>query len=490
MIGRKAMKQIVMGLLGGILLLTACGQTVSVTPRATILASETNSVSRTTPTPLPSKTPREPRNEPTSTPLPPTALPTIPTFTPTFDVSTIVTVTPAPKEKCPTITNDVNINLSNFDDYYPELVTALNQGAPIEAIIDTFEKKFDQHYYPDGNISFHEKINYEIIDVTNDGTPEIILPGNAATQQQAIILGCTEGKYKILFSRKYVEEYMHLLPVDANQNGITEIIIGDESGTSTGAWFELSIIEWHIDSFQELLTNVYSSSAFRSVQVKDLDNDKTKEIYWRFGAYIFSIPPWRRGTAILKWNGNEFILMPLNYEPAQYRFQAIQDGDTATLYGNFDAALKLYQEAIFNGKLEWWSSQRQNDTMFKIGHEGFSAVGTPAPGNQDPTEYPRLAAYAYYRIMLLHLVRGYQSDANTVYNTLQQKFGNDPYSQSYVQMATTFWDAYQFTHKMYDGCAAAIQYAAEHTEILTPLGSDYHGAQSHTYVPADICPFR
>jgi hypothetical protein len=43
---------------------------------------------------------------------------------------------------------------------------------------------------------------------------------------------------------------------------------------------------------------------------------------------------------------------------------------------------------------------------------------------------------------------------------------------------------------MYDGCAAAIQYAVEHPEILTPLGSDYHGAQSHTYVPADVCPFR
>ncbi|HEX9387848.1 MAG TPA: hypothetical protein VF918_16110, partial [Anaerolineales bacterium] len=60
----------------------------------------------------------------------------------------------------------------------------------------------------------------------------------------------------------------------------------------------------------------------------------------------------------------------------------------------------------------------------------------------------------------------------------------------YVEMATAFWDAYQSTHKMYDGCAAAIQYAVEHPEILIPLGSDYHGSQSHTYVPADVCPFR
>ncbi|HSG41626.1 MAG TPA: hypothetical protein VLA72_00590 [Anaerolineales bacterium] len=47
-----------------------------------------------------------------------------------------------------------------------------------------------------------------------------------------------------------------------------------------------------------------------------------------------------------------------------------------------------------------------------------------------------------------------------------------------------------FTHKMYDGCAAEIQYAVEHPEILVPLGSDYHGSQAKIYEPADVCPFR
>ncbi len=117
--------------------------------------------------------------------------------------------------------------------------------------------------------------------------------------------------------------------------------------------------------------------------------------------------------------------------------------------------------------------------------------GTPLPLDiLDITEYPRLAAYAYYRIMLLHLVQGYESDATVVYTTLGEKFGSDPYARPYVEMASAFWEAYQSTQRMYDGCAAAIQYAAEHPEILIPLGSDYHGAQSHTYVPADVCPFR
>jgi hypothetical protein len=92
--------------------------------------------------------------------------------------------------------------------------------------------------------------------------------------------------------------------------------------------------------------------------------------------------------------------------------------------------------------------------------------------------------------MLLHLAQGQEAEAASTYQTLQDTFGSDQYAAPYVEMATAFWEAYQSTHKMYDGCAAAIQYAVEHPEILTPLGSDYHGWQSHTYVPADVCPFR
>jgi hypothetical protein len=115
---------------------------------------------------------------------------------------------------------------------------------------------------------------------------------------------------------------------------------------------------------------------------------------------------------------------------------------------------------------------------------------TPITPIFDKTEYPRLAAYAYYRIMLLHFVQGHESDAGTVYKTLEQKFSNTQYGRSYYEMAAAFWNAYQSTHKMYDGCATAIQYAVEHPGILIPLGRDYHGSQSHTYVPADVCSFR
>ena len=84
----------------------------------------------------------------------------------------------------------------------------------------------------------------------------------------------------------------------------------------------------------------------------------------------------------------------------------------------------------------------------------------------------------------IHAFTGYIYNANTHPTHIHRHVA------PYVEMESAFWEAYQSTKKMYYGCAAAIQFAVEHPEILVPLGSDYHGWQSHIYEPADVCPFR
>jgi hypothetical protein len=207
------------------------------------------------------------------------------------------------------------------------------------------------------------------------------------------------------------------------------------------------------------------------------------------GLYDYNAP-WRQSIYTYMWDGNIFVEQPTEYVQPVYRFQSIQDADVAVIVGKYEKANSLYEEAISKKDLEWWSVERQKYEQAVIDAPWFHEPTPFVEPLPDINEYPRLAAYAYYRIMLLHLVQGNESDASTVYNTLQEKFGNDQYGRPYVEMATEFWKAYQSTHKMYDGCAAAIQYAAEHSEILIPLGSDYHGAQSKIYKPEDVCPFR
>ena len=199
--------------------------------------------------------------------------------------------------------------------------------------------------------------------------------------------------------------------------------------------------------------------------------------------------PWRNKRTYYKWNGQNYVPYKREFTQPEFRFQAVQDGDLAFSQEEYDKALSLYQEAIFSDKLNGYSLEiREN--LQAVWDAGFGTGPTPTPYPVEIDEYPKLAAYAYYRIMLLHIGQEHESDASTVYNTLKQKFGSDPYGRPYVEMATAFWNAYQSTHKMYDGCAAAIQYAAEHPEILIPLGSDYHGWQAKIYKPEDVCPFR
>ena len=106
------------------LILSACG-TASTQPA---LPSQTE-----TPTITPTVA-----QTPTSTITP---LPTIPTFTPTFDVSTIVTVTPAEKAECPKENPDINSSFPTrteedyFIDNSNQIQQYLNQGGSLDKAV-------------------------------------------------------------------------------------------------------------------------------------------------------------------------------------------------------------------------------------------------------------------------------------------------------------------------------------------------------------------
>jgi hypothetical protein len=420
-----------------------------------------------------------------------TPLPTIPTFTPTFDVSTIVTVTPAPKAECPAITSKENQDLSFLD--------VIEEPWDVSERTKVYNKKQDDlaNFLSKNDLSFfisyldsiskrngvNSRKIYSLQDVTNDGVPELIY--------LSAIFGCDQGTYKILLQfDPYIGggvpffEQIH----DGNHNGVPEIIVNIYTGNHGGRWYD--VYEWTGDSFDKILDS-FIINADGGWKFQDLNSDGVQELIVTEGVNIWPPPldiQLRNKNIYYTWNGQKYVKYNYDFDKPLYRFQALQDADRYTIVGKHNKALSLYNDAIIDTYLEWWSISRQafyRKNLFTIG----TPVVEPTP-SPDLTEYPRLAAYAYYRIMLLHFIQNQETEATTTYNTLQQKFGNDSYGRPYVEMASAFWDAYQSTHTMYDGCAAAIDYAVKHPEILIPLGSDYHGSQSHTYVADDVCPFR
>jgi hypothetical protein len=352
------------------------------------------------------------------------------------------------------------------------------------------------------------------IDLTGDVVPEIIAfnPINDTTKLSFAIYVfiCDNGKFKkgFVFQQYSAEKYQNLIVQDVNSDKIPELIIqagNNYPEPSSRIW----VYGYQNGSYRSLLSIPYLSN------LNTLDYDrwlkptydiKFKEYIAAFGNYKFKIQskskdgayelaltwkleysggPSRTANYVYSWDGENFSQSRVEYSPPEYRFQAIQDGDKATQSGEYVQALNLYQSAVFDNKLKWYSPRRQ--TTF----DPPWTTLTPIPDSFiDPTEYPRLAAYAYYRMVILHTFLGEMDAAQVKYATLQEKFPAGNPGHPYVEMATDFWNAYQSSGKMYNACAAAIAYADVHSEILTPLGSDYHGAQSHIYVPADVCPFR
>ena len=467
-----------------LILVSGCAPTTQATP-VSVIDNAT-----ATPSPIPTATQTAlPTETPTASNTP---LPTISTFTPTFDVSTILTVTPAPKTECPKENNSLKPNFKfddNSIDIEQEILKYLNNGGSIQTIIDELSK-----IYPDPH-----RINnaYAFTDVTNDGVPDLIFDGFPISYSDVspiyhtfYILSCRDKQYSLFSGKDTIGTALFntiYKIVDMNKNDVPEIIVYNNK-CSGGGCYSFFIGEWDGKAFIDLAPNI-GLEGITDGRIQDTNNDGSLELILFGGLHIHE-PTWRSEIHTYMWDGQNIVEQPVEFSQLVFLFQVVQDADTSVTVGKYDKALQLYEETISKKKLEWWSAERQKIEQAKL---DYYWAGEPTPDTkavEDKTEYPSLAAYAYYRIMLIHLVQGNELDASTVYNTLHEKFGNDPYGHPYVEMATAFWDAYQSTHKMYNGCAAAIEYAAEHPDILIPLGSDYHGSQSHIYKPEDVCPFR
>jgi hypothetical protein len=467
------------------LLLVGCNSPV--TPFATIPS-------------LPAIPSPSPEITPTLTPAP-TAT-ELPSATPTLAITATAAITEISPEAvgiCPVGNPDLKPNFkSAFSDgelarQIPDLsLNFLNQGGTVDAL-HAFLAEDDRSLYQG--------------DLTGDGVPEMGVSGFMVYG----IIGCVDNTYMQL---KHINLGMPGAPEifsvkDMNENGIPDIVFFTAMTCGFHACFETLIFEWDKTEFKVLSKDpfyenygILSMAGPYGLTVRDIDSNGTLELMLDGGVpnyldYIEGVP-WRNQTDIYMWDGEAYSLYRNQFTEPEYRFQAVQDGDEAARWNEFDKALTFYQQAIFDDELKAWS-YKQLAYEQQIWHERWEEP-TPIPPTApapDTAEYPNLAAYARYRIMLLHLQQGYDSDAKVVYDTLQKKFPEGQAGHAYAELAEAFWLTYQTTHNLTQSCAIAIKYAAEHEqEILNYLGNvegsdtpSYHGTQSYPYQPKDVCQF-
>jgi hypothetical protein len=429
----------------------------------------------------------------TATPVPPKS----------FDPAVVRTFTPGTPSQCPKENPGVELDVKSpwqssgsGDSNQQEtekLLAFLNSGRRLRSILPAFEKDFGGPIPP----------FFKIQDVTGDNVPELIYPFGIWID----VFGCKDGKYELLFT-------------DINESGTGDIDIIDISDIKFDGLPEVTVYfggcmgdrcpmirvyEWNGKDFQNLIANPYSigdgcsslSVAPYDVKIKDIDNNGTKEIMMSntYKPWPDNDFPYRKETRICMWNGQNSVVYKSEFDAPYYRFQAVQDGDGATLAGDYSKAAVFYQRTISDKKLKWFTQDRKGNDFWIYHSKFFPSLKEPTPTAspdlvEDPNEYPNLAAYAYYRMMLLYILQGNTVKAATTFSTLQDQFSTGSPGNYFAQIASIFWQEYQSSASVQNSCRNVVAYVQEHPLPVEYLGDWDHGVHSINYTAEAICPFK
>ncbi len=468
-----------------------------------------------TPSPAPSST-----VYPTDTPtLAPTA--TSPSLTPT-------STSPGPqtiRTSCaidqpglfPTFAIPPTDPLFAFVDFAPQpILDFLNAGGSRQAVIDYIKQS--------------ERVPDEFLlqeDLNNDHIPELIVVG-----PHLRIYTCQSQRYYAAadIESNFTRDTPNpILFQDMNADGLPEILLEMRYRDAVDIVYGYQILEWNGQTFQNLIfPEDHSDYTTHTYMMKNIENGWVElgGRNWQLGEFSETLPaPWsvidtdhngtlelvltggifldqhidlaeyghqRKTKTTVMWDGKHFVIQDTEYSPAEFRFQAVQDADYATLKGQYNKALNLYQNVISSNTLEWWSYARGRYNFAQAEASWDNNIPTPTPPAPDLTERPYLSAYAYYRIMVLKVLQGEVDQAKNTYQTLRTKFPAGKPGAAYTELASAFWDEYKATQSIGNACHEAIKYAtANKSAILHFIGElNYHPLPSLSYEPEDICPFK
>ena len=420
-------------------------------------------------------------NSPTSTPNevtnPPSSTPTKNNITqcPKADPNLAFDVEKAWQSTAPGEQNQ------HFTKYVLEF---LNSGGTLQSIVSAFEKESSE---PTNQI-------LHVQDVTGDKIPELIFPYGIWLD----IFGCKDGKYELMLAATDPSNSSGLSiidVIDVNLDGLAELIVNVD-GCMGNRCPSIRVYEWNRKEFQDLMSSECHSLAVApfEVKIRDIDNNGTKEVILSNNGKPWPDIdfPYRKETRICMWNGQNIVVYKSEFDAPYYRFQAVQDGDRATLFGDYDKALGFYQRTIGDKKLEWFTQDRKGYDFWIYHSEYFPSFKEPTrtalPSMvQDPNEYPILAAYAYYRIMLLYILQNDTAEAESTFSTLQSQFPIGSPGNYFAQVASIFWQEYQVSMNIQSSCNKVVDYAQKNPVPTEYLGDWDHGAQSIHYTPESIC---
>jgi len=434
--------------------------------------------------------------------------------TPTFDAAQAVTVTPAKVAVCPEINPDVVFEEgiltpdTSAEDKLAYILNFLNQGGSMEIVLEEINDGYgcSRRYY--GDLNGDEES--ELMAVFYG---DII----AATFE---LIGCTNGKYDNLHTVDLggMTRVNILMIEDMNLDGLPEVLLQVRPNMGTRFWLMYQILGWDDSSFKSLVSQTEFDDRYglggvwwgyigtnglggeypwegEAWEVLDIDQNGTLELILRSGIEThedFIVHgPHQPLVHVYTWNGEGFVLDDLQIGPPEYRFQAVHNGDLYTLLHEYEQAEASYRQVIDDPYLLWWTDESEAQINAQLDHQlNPDSISTPTLSAPDRNEYPNLAAYAQYRIVLLHVLQEEMQEAEEEYQAMLAAYSARQEGHIFVQLAEILWDEVQASGDVRPACAEVVEFAAMHEDAVLQYVGGYHGWQSLEYEVADVCPFR
>jgi hypothetical protein len=271
------------------------------------------------------------------------------------------------------------------------------------------------------------------VDLTGDDRAEIIVAlwhagETTAPAGDLLIFGQRDGSYALLYQEGYDPSgpAVRLLQVlDANGDGCRDVIYTLGTCGAHTCFDSLEVLSWRETGFSSLmggrLDMPYPTYAVTPGRI-----DARSGSIASVGA-----EPQRDYSEVWEWNGSVFTVTQQIWALPVYRYHALLDGDYALFAEDYPAAVAAYERVIGDDALQEWGA----------------VSGVVDPG----VERTQLAAFARWRLVLVHLRAGDLGSAQVAYDQLQAEHPAGAIGHDAAALAEVFWNAYVVDGSVVDG---------------------------------------
>jgi hypothetical protein len=308
------------------------------------------------------------------------------------------------------------------------------------------------------------------LDLSGEGVPEAVIGLTTADEGGLLlILTCIDGRYSIVYQTalnstgdaSLIDAPRLIATQDINQNALPELVYTVRAcGEADRCEYHTQIAAWSAarGRFNNLLGEAVLSEAEPTLD--DIDEDRVSELIVRLdNPGDADTGPLRTGYTIYDWDGLVYTESVTQLNPPRFRIQVVHQADAAFEAGDVDEAIGLYDLALNSPSLEAWRG-----------------------GDEDAA----LQTYLFYRLLLAYAFTQDERLVPTVQSILAT-YPDVTAAPVYIEMAVTFWNAYQVTNNLNAACLNVQTVIAARQEALGLLNR--YGSRSPTYTADDLCPF-